>query len=96
MRVERDTMGEVAIANGTLWGAQTQRAVENFQISGIRFGRRFIRALGLVKRACAEANMELGLLAPELGEAIVQAAQEVIEGQHDDQSFRRARAPRPT
>jgi fumarate hydratase class II len=85
MRVERDTMGEVSIPDGALWGAQTQRAVENFQISGIRFGRRFIRALGLVKWACAQANMELGLLEPEPGEAIARACQEVIEGSHDDQ-----------
>jgi fumarate hydratase class II len=85
MRVERDTMGEVAIPDGALWGAQTQRAVENFQISGVRFGRRFIRALSLVKRACAQANMELGLLEPGLGEAIVRACQEVIKGSHDDQ-----------
>jgi fumarate hydratase, class II len=85
MRVERDTMGEVAIPDGALWGAQTQRAVENFQISGTRFGRRFIRALGLVKRACAQANVDLGLLAPELGDAIVQACDEVVEGLHDDQ-----------
>jgi fumarate hydratase class II len=85
MRVERDTMGEVAIPDGALWGAQTQRAVENFQISGARFGRRFIRALGLVKRACAQANMDLGLLEPALGEAIVRASQEVTEGLLDDQ-----------
>ena len=85
MRVERDTMGEMAIPDGALWGAQTQRAVENFQISGTRFGRRFIRALGLVKRACAQANVDLGLLAPELGDAIVQACDEVVEGLHDDQ-----------
>jgi fumarate hydratase class II len=85
MRVERDTMGEVTIPEDALWGAQTQRAVENFRISGTRFGRRFIRALGMVKRACAQANVELGLLDPALGDAIVQACDEVIEGLHDDQ-----------
>ena len=85
MRVERDTMGEMVIPDGALWGAQTQRAVENFRISGTRFGRRFIRALGLVKRACAQANMDLGLLAPELGDVIVRACDEVVEGLHDDQ-----------
>ena len=85
MRVERDTMGEMVIPDGALWGAQTQRAVENFRISGTRFGRRFIQALGLVKRACAQANMDLGLLAPELGDVIVRACDQVVEGLHDDQ-----------
>jgi fumarate hydratase class II len=85
MRVERDSMGDVEIPEEALWGAQTQRAVDNFPISGIRFGRRFIQALGLVKRACAQANMELGELDERLGEAIVRACNEVIEGQWDDQ-----------
>jgi len=85
MRVERDTMGEMVIPDGALWGAQTQRAVENFRISGTRFGRRFVGALGLVKRACAQANMDLGLLAPELGDVILRACDQVIEGLHDDQ-----------
>jgi fumarate hydratase class II len=85
MRVERDSMGEVNIPDGALWGAQTQRAVENFPISGIRFGRRFIQALGLVKRACAQANVALGELDERLGGPIVQACDEVIEGQWDDQ-----------
>lgn len=78
-------MGEVNIPDGALWGAQTQRAVENFSISGIRFGRRFIQALGLVKRACAQANVALGELDERLGGPIVQACDEVIEGQWDDQ-----------
>jgi fumarate hydratase class II len=85
MRIERDSMGEVNIPDGALWGAQTQRAVENFAISGIRFGRRFIQALGLVKRACAQANVALGELDERLGGPIVQACDEVIEGQWDDQ-----------
>jgi fumarate hydratase class II len=85
MRVERDSMGEVAIPEGALWGAQTQRAVENFPISGRRFGRPFIRALGLVKRAAARANIALGGLDPRLGDAIVQACEEVIAGVHDEQ-----------
>jgi fumarate hydratase class II len=77
-------MGEVKIPDSALWGAQTQRAVENFAISGLRFGRRFIQALGQVKRACAQANMGLGLLDRRLGETIVQACDEVIEGRLDD------------
>jgi fumarate hydratase class II len=78
-------MGEVEIPDVALWGAQTQRAVGNFSISGLRFGRRFIQALGLVKRACAQANVELGLLDERLGEAIVQACDEVFEGKWDAQ-----------
>jgi len=62
MRIERDSMGDVTIPDDALWGAQTQRAVKNFPISGLRFGRRFIQALGWVKRACAQANVDLGSL----------------------------------
>ena len=76
-------MGEVHVPAGALWGAQTQRAVENFAISGQRFGRRFIAALGQVKYACARANMDLGRLDPRLGAAIVQACGEVGAGDLD-------------
>ena len=82
-RVERDAMGEVRVPADALWGAQTQRAVENFPISGQRFGRRFIATLGHVKRACAQTNVSLGGLAPELGEAIARACDEVIAGDMD-------------
>jgi fumarate hydratase class II len=85
MRIERDSMGEIEIPDGALWGAQTQRAVENFPISGIRFSRRFIQTLGLVKRSCAQANIELGELDKQLGEAIILACEEVIEGRLDGQ-----------
>ena len=84
MRVERDSMGEVRIPDDALWGAQTRRAIENFPISGIRFSRRFIEALGHVKRACAHANMTLGLLEENLGKAVVQACDEVIDGTLDE------------
>jgi len=77
-------MGEIKIPDEALWGAQTQRAVENFPISGLRFERRLIQALGWVKRACAQANVDLGLLDQRLGEAIVRACDEVIDGQLDD------------
>lgn len=83
MRLERDSMGEVYVPDEALWGAQTQRAVENFPISGERFGREFIAALGQVKRACALANLDLGLLSPELGGAILAACDEVIGGALD-------------
>ncbi len=78
-------MGEVRVPARALWGASTQRAVENFPISDLRFPRVFLEAIGLVKGACAEANMELGLLDRTTGDAIVRAAKEVAEGRHDDQ-----------
>ncbi len=82
-RIERDSMGEVRVPATARYGAQTQRAVENFPISGLRFPRRFIEALALVKWAAATVNQELGLLAPDLAEAIAQSALEVAAGQHD-------------
>src|SRR5213080_4733950 len=82
-RVERDFLGEVKVPKDAYWGVQTQRAIENFPISGIRFGRRFIYALGLIKMACAQTNMELGLLDNKIGKAIVQACQEVMDGKLD-------------
>jgi len=82
-RMERDTMGEMRVPAGALYGAQTARAVENFPISGLRFPREFIRALALVKKHAAVVNAELKLLAPEISDAIQHAAAEVIEGRHD-------------
>ncbi len=82
-RVDRDFLGEVRVPKDAYWGAQTQRAVENFPISGLRFGRRFLHALGLIKKAAAEANLELGLLDPKLTRAIIQAAEEIAEGKLD-------------
>ena len=84
-RIERDSLGEMEVPADAYWGAQTQRAVENFPISGITFGRRFVRALGIVKKAAAEANADLGLLEADKAESIVEAADEVIAGEHDDQ-----------
>ncbi len=78
-------MGEVKVPEGALWGAQTQRAIGNFSISNLRFGRRFLFALGHLKRACARANVDLGLLDPRLGSAIVEASTEVAEGRWDEQ-----------
>jgi fumarate hydratase class II len=85
LRIEKDAMGEVAVPAAAYYGAQTQRAVENFPISPWRFGRRFIRALGLVKWAAARANLDLSLLDDREGEAILRAAEEVVSGVHDDQ-----------
>jgi len=84
-RIEEDSLGEVEVPADAYWGAQTQRAMENFPISGIAFGRRFVRALGVVKKAAAQANRDLGTVDGETAEAIVAAADEVIAGEHDDQ-----------
>jgi len=84
-RTERDSMGELEVPEDALWGAQTQRAVENFPISGLRMPRGFIRALGLVKWAAAGANAELGLLGTNTAIAIQKAALAVAEGKHDAQ-----------
>jgi fumarate hydratase class II len=83
MRVEKDSMGEMSLPASALYGASTQRAVLNFPISGYRFPRPFIRALGLLKWAAAQANHDLGLLDAERCALIVQAAEEVVEGKHD-------------
>ena len=84
-RIERDSLGEMQVPADAYWGAQTQRAVENFPISKVTFGRRFVRALGIVKKAAAQANRDLGLLDAETAEHVVAAADEVIAGDHDDQ-----------
>jgi fumarate hydratase class II len=84
-RIEHDTMGEVRVPVAALWRAQTQRAVENFPISGRGLERTQIRALGLLKGACAQVNKDLGLLAPEKADAIIAAAAEIADGSHDDQ-----------
>jgi fumarate hydratase, class II len=83
VRIERDSLGEVRVPAAALYGAQTQRAVENFPISGLRPYRAFIWSMGVIKRAAAEVNMSLGLLDEKKGKAIVAAAQEVIDGLWD-------------
>ena len=85
MRIEHDTMGEVAVPNNALWGAQTQRSLQNFKIGHERLPRAMIRAMGLVKKAAAITNAELKQLPQELSQYIVDAAEEVIEGKWDDQ-----------
>jgi fumarate hydratase class II len=82
-RIERDSMGEVRVPADALYGAQTQRAVDNFPISGLRFPRSFLRALGMIKGAAAAVNLDLGLLEPEMAAAIQRAAKEVEDGIHD-------------
>jgi fumarate hydratase class II len=85
IRLERDSLGEVRVPRQALYGAQTQRAVDNFRISGMRPWRAFIWSMAIIKRAAAEVNAALGLLDAQRAGAIVQAAQEVIEGRWDDQ-----------
>lgn len=82
-RIEHDTMGEIAVPEDALYGAQTQRAVENFPISGQRLPRELIAALGQVKRAAARANADLGVLEPDAAAAIAVAAEQVIAGDRD-------------
>jgi fumarate hydratase class II len=84
-RIERDSLGELKVPANALWGAQTQRAVDNFPISGLRMPRDFIRALGLIKWAAATANVELDGLDAKRAAAIQKAALEVAEGKHDSQ-----------
>ncbi len=83
-RTEKDTMGEMRVPADAYWGAQTQRAVENFPVSGIRMPRRIIRAMALVKKAAAEVNRERNYVETKLAGAIAQAAAEVMEGKLDD------------
>jgi fumarate hydratase class II len=84
-RIEHDSLGELKVPAAALWGPQTQRAVQNFPISGLRMPRDFIRAMGLIKWAAATANLELGALDSKRSAAIHKAALEVAEGRHDDQ-----------
>lgn len=83
-RIERDSMGEVKVPKNAYYGAQTQRAVDNFPVSGIRFSRSFIEALGRIKQCAAEVNEELGMLDSSIAKPVRAAAEEVIEGKRDD------------
>ena len=82
-RIEKDSLGEVKVPEDKLYAAQTQRAVDNFPISGLTMPSAFIRALGLIKYSCAESNARLGLLDNNIAEAISQAAAEVAANKHD-------------
>ena len=84
VRIEKDSLGEVRVPAQALYMAETQRAIDNFPVSGLRFGRSFIGALGIIKSAAAAVNAELGLLDSALAAAIEQAAAEVAEGRHDE------------
>jgi len=84
MRLEKDSMGELQVPSKALYGANTRRAQLNFPISDLRFGRSFIKALGLIKQSAAETNLELNLLDKKIAESIINSAQEVIDGKHDE------------
>ena len=84
-RVDHDSLGDINVPSNAYWGAQTQRAVENFPISNLRLQPAFVRAQAMLKRACAKANVELGDLDAEIGEAIIKAADEILEGKLMDQ-----------
>ena len=83
-RIERDTLGKVSVPLNALYMAQTQRAIENFPVSGLKFGRSFVHALGLIKGAAASVNQELGILDRRVARAIRLAAEEVASGRHDE------------
>jgi fumarate hydratase, class II len=85
LRIEKDSMGELEVPANALWGAQTQRAYNNFPISGLRMPRGFIRALGLIKATAAEVNEALGLLEGQIAVAVRDAAVAVADGHHDEQ-----------
>src|ERR1051325_9243158 len=85
IRIERDSLGEVAVPADALYGAQTARAVINFPISGLRPHPTFVHATAAIKRAAAVANRELGELPAEVADAIVAAADEVMRGEHAEQ-----------
>ncbi|MBI5050316.1 MAG: class II fumarate hydratase [Nitrospirae bacterium] len=84
-RIEKDSLGEVKVPASAYWGAQTQRAIENFPFSGIRFPQVFIRSLAFIKLACAKVNADLGMLDKKYSDAISRACNEIIEGRFDDQ-----------
>src|SRR5688572_18582104 len=83
-RTEKDSLGEMQVPSDALWGAQTQRAVENFPISNLRFPRSFIAAMGSIKKAAAESNRDLGLLPADVAKDVIAAADEVIAGKLDE------------
>ncbi|MCL1126269.1 class II fumarate hydratase [Shewanella surugensis] len=82
-RIEKDSMGDVKVAKDALYGAQTQRAIDNFKISDLMMPRAFIRSMALIKQVSAQTNLDLQLLAPNIAKAIIDASQDIIDGQYD-------------
>ena len=83
-RIEKDSMGELKVPKDALWGAQSQRAIENFPISDLRAPRAMINALGLIKASAAQVNRDLGLLDGDIAEAIIEAGKKVAAGDYDE------------
>ena len=83
-RIEKDSLGEIEVPAGAYYGAQTERARRNFPVSGLRFPRRFLAALGAIKREAAAVNEELGLVPADIAGAVRAAAQEVVDGKLDE------------
>src|SRR5512146_1656423 len=83
-RSETDTFGPIEVPADRYWGAQTQRSLQNFKISGERMPKPIVRALGIVKMAAAQVNKDLGALDGKLADTISEAAREVVHGKHDD------------
>jgi fumarate hydratase, class II len=81
-RIEKDSMGELEVPKEALSGAQTQRAINNFPVSGLTLPPAFIRTIALIKKTAAKVNIGLGELEPAIGNAIIQAAQQIMDGQH--------------
>ena len=84
-RLEKDSMGELEVPKSALYAAQTQRAINNFPISGLAMPPAFIKTVALIKKTAAKVNIELGELEPAVGNAIIEAAQRIIDGQHPEQ-----------
>ena len=84
-RKENDSLGEIKVSSGAYWGAQTQRAIENFPISGMTLPPIFIHSLALIKHACASVNRELNLLEPRIADAIIRASEEIRDGKFKNQ-----------
>ena len=85
MRTEHDSLGAVQVASEALWGAQTQRSLQNFRIGSDRFPLRFIYAFAIVKKAAALANQQLGKLSADRARLIAAVCDEILKGRHDDQ-----------
>ena len=84
-RIEKDTLGDVKVPSDALYGAQTQRAVENFQVSSLRLPFTFVKAQAIIKRSAALSHRDEGKLTDEIADALVRAADEIIDGKHNEQ-----------
>ncbi len=84
-RIEKDSLGEMKVPEDAYYGAQTQRAVENFQISNLKFSEQFIKSLALIKKNAAIVNLDLGLINKEVSDMIVEVTNEILDGKYIDE-----------